>query len=812
MGRYSARRIQRSTAYKVWSYLLVLTLVSSGFLMPQGSQAVAVPSVVAQTTEPEAVVPDIPAKQETVRRTAYSKLDSNPDGSYTATFGVRPLHWLDETTGEYKPFDNTLRTATTPGYSHENTANSYKASFEQAADVAAGKPVARIEAGDTSITMTSIGANPSASNTAENRIVYAGAYPDTDLLYTVDNERVKEEIVLKATPAAVTSLAYTYDLNLKGLTATKRADNSVEFKDASGKAVFTMPAPFMVDSSGKPEVEYSDSVQVALADLGAGVLRLTLTPDLAWLTDPARVYPVTIDPTVEQVVYNGAGAQDTYILESTPNQNYSSNESLHVGKSSTGYRRNTLIQFPELDALPKDSVVTAAHLKLYAESGTDAVPMEIYANTSAWDEAKVTWNSSPAKGNYKYGSPTSSVPGWNSMWVSGLVRHWVNGSLANNGLRLMPEEATVSAGQSTQFLSSNAADSTKWPQLEVNYMPATRYGLSDIWSYKGMDHGSGNTNKVNVSTGNLVFQHEDGVAEMQGFIVGLTHIYSSQDPYGQTDYYDKAGAVYGEGWTFSQNIRLYKASGGAMVLRDEHGSTWVYAENTVQGTTQTYFRLPRYYHTLVKSTTTGMYTLTPSEGGDSFYFDAQGRLTKRENDNGQYLTYAYDDSDRLRTITDASPQSVRLDYEGPGMPARLSQITNVDGTVIKFGYGGGDLTTITHNPGTASEETTRLGYGIAHHLISVTNPSGQKSDLYYKIEHQWENAGDVDGFRAEGRATGVSQSTEHWFRGSASLKVALSDVTNIAVSSAALVPPSPMTLNSTQQELLAFVYVPGGSS
>ncbi len=833
-GRYSARRIQRSTAYKVWSYLLVLTLVSSVFLMPQSSQAVAVPFVVAQTTEPEpeAVVPDIPAKQETVRRTAYSRLDSNPDGSYTATFGVRPLHWLDETTGEYKLFDNTLRTATTPGYSHENTANSYRASFEQAADVAAGKPVARIEAGDTALTMTAVGANPSASNIAENRIVYAGAYPDTDLLYTVDNERVKEEIVLKAAPAAVTSLAYTYDLNLKGLTATKRADNSVEFKDASGKAVFAMPAPFIVDSSGKPEVEYSDSVQVALADLGAGVLRLTLTPDLAWLTDPARVYPVTIDPTVEQVVYKGVGAQDVHLVECCPTQNTAGSAVVHVGKNSSGQRRDTLIRFPELNTLPQDSVVTVAYLKMYAEAGTNALPMEIHAITKDWTETDATWGSMPldtTMGDSIYGSPNSTVPGWNNMWVTGLVRYWVKGTLGNRGFRIFSKG---SASESVSFSSGDSTTAAQRPQLQVNYVPATRLGQDGMWTYTGQDHGGGNSSSVEVSTGNVVLHHDNGTFG--------GHTYNSQDPYGQTAYYDKAGAVYGEGWTFSENLRLYEAGNGAVVFKDgSGGSNRVYARNTVKDGVQQYF-VPLYYALkLTKDVSTNpdlkkIWTLAPDSGGQIMYFDGGGKIRSVEDGTGNSSSYAYDtdptDSTdpnyteklanpdgRLTSITDGAGRKTLFEYKE--LSGRLSKVTDIENRVSTYEYSSyGNLLKIHHGvttnaDGTTSAlSTTSFGYSMGHHLLRVTNPRGHTSYINYGAQHPWDDSvKGPDGFIAEGKATGVSYSTEHVYRGSGALKLDVSGLTDTTTAYASRTFTTPTAWNAVQQELITYVWTPAGS-
>ncbi len=829
---HSVRKLQRSGFYNAWTLLLIITLLGAGALVPPKAQAAAPPTattaaplaqaVASEDTGPEAVVPDVPAKNEVSGRSRYSRTERNPDGTYTATFSQRPLHWQDER-GEWREFVNELKPSTQPGYSHQNTSNGYRASFGKPTDVAVGRPVLRLESEGASLVLEAVGAKPSASQASGSRLLYTEAYPDTDIRYTVDNERIKEEVVLKKAPATEQAAIYKYDLELSGVTATKKADNSIVFNDSSGKVIYRIPRPFMLDSSRDPEKAYSDDIQVTLTQLSEGKHRLEYAPSLTWLRDASRVYPVVLDPTVEQVTYTAAGGQDVHLYECCPTQNTAGSAVVHVGKNSSGQRRDTLIQFPELTTLPQDTVVTTAYLKMYADTGTDNLPMEIHAVTNKdWTETDATWGSMPldtTMGKSIYGSPSSSVPGWNNMWVTGLVRYWVRGTLPNHGFRIF---SNGTENQSVAFRSGDNTDAATRPQLQVNYVPATRYGIHQLWTYTEHDYGTanttdtegtyggGNTSATNISTGNLVFQHEDGFVDMKGFLVKLGHIYNSQDPYGQTSYYDKTGAVYGEGWTFTQNIRLYATGDGAMVLKDEQGVTWVYAAN---GSSGSYFTPSHYNYILKKDTASGEYTLTLDGGGDTLYFDSGGKLTRRDDHNLDYLTYAYDTSGRLSSITDMNGAAISLRYEGPGTPGRLSQITEPSGRVSTYGYDAdGDLTRITHDVGTTQESTTGLGYGIAHHLISVTNPSGQKSDIYYKIEHSWDAAGASDGYRPEGRATAVSQSTERAFRGAGSLRVDLSDVTSTTVSSAARIYSTPVEWNSTQQGLLAHVYVPSGYS
>ena len=66
------------------------------------------------------------------------------------------------------------------------------------------------------------------------------------------------------------------------------------FKDGD-ESVFTIPTPFMFDSSENPENNYD--VMVTLKEFNNGYI-YTLTPDNSWLTNDSRVYPVMIDPAI----------------------------------------------------------------------------------------------------------------------------------------------------------------------------------------------------------------------------------------------------------------------------------------------------------------------------------------------------------------------------------------------------------------------------------------------------------------------------------------------------------------------------------
>jgi hypothetical protein len=64
-----------------------------------------------------------------------------------------------------------------------------------------------------------------------------------------------------------------------------------------GQTAFTLTSPFMHDSAGNGSKAVAVSLRPA-AHHGARGYEVTITADDAWLDDPARAYPVGLDPTV----------------------------------------------------------------------------------------------------------------------------------------------------------------------------------------------------------------------------------------------------------------------------------------------------------------------------------------------------------------------------------------------------------------------------------------------------------------------------------------------------------------------------------
>ncbi|MEM8533532.1 MAG: RHS repeat-associated core domain-containing protein, partial [Chloroflexota bacterium] len=122
-----------------------------------------------------------------------------------------------------------------------------------------------------------------------------------------------------------------------------------------------------------------------------------------------------------------------------------------------------------------------------------------------------------------------------------------------------------------------------------------------------------------------------------------------------------------------------------------------------------------------------VYVLTNDIGATEYFFDADGKLTRMEDLNENYLDFSYD-HDRLVRIVDQANRSTTLEYTRN----RLSKIIDMAGRTSTYAYDQrGNLITIKHAVGTADEVTTQLRYNRGNLLGKITNPRGLSSYIAY---------------------------------------------------------------------------------
>jgi RHS repeat-associated protein len=280
------------------------------------------------------------------RRSPTSRTFRNPNGTLSTELFTKPVHYLDRS-GQFQLIDNSL-IAEPDATTLRNAANRYKATFKNRIE----SDFFGFEYRGRSLRMALEGARPEAAQWSGNRLTYTEVLDQVDLTYTVANDYVKEEIVLKSPDAPA---AFTFTLHLAGVKAEKSGRDGIRFRDAqTDEALFAIPPMFMRDAIGV----LSAAVTVEAEHKG-NQLRLTITPDAQWLRDADRAFPVVVDPTLALQPDIGGGLDTTIANdEGLQDLNLGFDPALSVG---AGYA--SLLKF-DLSAIPRASAIESATLKL----------------------------------------------------------------------------------------------------------------------------------------------------------------------------------------------------------------------------------------------------------------------------------------------------------------------------------------------------------------------------------------------------------------------------------------------------------------
>ncbi|MET8361700.1 DNRLRE domain-containing protein [Micromonospora sp. NPDC005171] len=333
-------------------------------------------------------------KELTGKRTANGKVYQLSDGRTQAEISMVPLHYRDAK-GTLQTIDTRVRPVKDKGYVQGNRTNTFTSLFGDSSD-----ELVRFEQGGRSIELGLQGAAKGVTPTVSgSTVTYAGVAGGADVVYDVTSTALKEKIVLRRAPSGPVS--YTFTLDTAGLTAQQRADGSIAFVPrAGGEPAFVMPAPFMFDAKDDKASPvgkvWSDKVTQTVTQSG-GRSTITVTADGGWLADPARVYPVVIDPTIK-VQPVPTDAQDVQIYSADPAHAYGQDTTkwpLSVGTSGSGKWRS-LVKF-DTSLVPANTTIDDARLEMYYSQTHTAwqydVPIEARRVTAGWDEDSATWNS-----------------------------------------------------------------------------------------------------------------------------------------------------------------------------------------------------------------------------------------------------------------------------------------------------------------------------------------------------------------------------------------------------------------------------------
>ena len=373
-------------------------------------------------------------KELTGKRTALTRSFQMSDGSVQQELSAVPLNYQDAK-GAWQSVDTTVRPVAHGAFTAADETNTFQTYFSPNAG-----SLVRLQAGGASVQLGADGASTSAPKLKGSSVSYPGAWTGTDLTYQVGPAGLKESLVLTKAPA--TGPSYSFTLSVAALTPKQNPDGSIAFYGTeSPQPVLTIPAPYMTDSkadgSSPYGKAYSTQVKQSMTwEAATRTLHVTETPDAGWLAAPARVYPVTVDPTIV-IAPTPSTAANVMISADGPTSNYDTSWRLSVGTTTTGASR-ALIKFP-MPSVPAGTTITSADLQLYYDqtftTGSTAVPLQALQANAAWDPTTATWNSASGIGGPVVGTATKAAnvqDVWNDFTVTSAVQAWLNGS-ANNG-------------------------------------------------------------------------------------------------------------------------------------------------------------------------------------------------------------------------------------------------------------------------------------------------------------------------------------------------------------------------------------------
>lgn len=294
-----------------------------------------------------------------------------------------------------------------------------------------------------------------AAKTNGSTVTYPAALPGVDLKLQATSTGVQEDLLL-TTAQAPTS--YSYRLALTNLTPQLTADGAVELRDGA-KVIGVIPAGTAKDANNA-----SGAVRYTLAKAG-NAWTLGVTLDANWLHDPARAFPVDIDPSAGQynatddmyVKSNGAVDSMGEILQTGYVDGALARSYLHFGLGDLG-----------------NKYILGGTLNLWAVGTTTCSPrtVNVYEATAGWNTGQ-RWPGAQvgrqlASGTFAHGAAGCSDPAAEGLqFDADVLTDWTHGTAMGNGISLRAADESDRNGM--RFASANAQKAENRPFLDVLY-------------------------------------------------------------------------------------------------------------------------------------------------------------------------------------------------------------------------------------------------------------------------------------------------------------------------------------------------------
>ncbi|MBP3686127.1 MAG: RHS repeat protein, partial [Clostridia bacterium] len=580
---------------------------------------------------------------------------------------------------------------------------------------------------------------------------------NTDLSFSLVGTTLKENLVFSALPAET---SYTYRLETT-LRAEVQESGAVLFY-ADETPVIELAAPYLFDAAG----EKSFDVSVTLSSVRDGY-SYTVTPSRAWLADPARTYPVTLDPSFLE--YNINNVKDNYAIRdltstqssswNTVLTNLSDKNKIGAGYPASNIKVGTLIYADVLSELRQRSVnARIVDARLVLAQTDDACPAGLVVRarklTSDWNTANIPEDEyrlndaipSADSRILDYFVTESTLPENRqyTLDITAAVQEWSTGHAPNYGLYL-----DVASGAPVAMVKWGSSDqSTVAPPIfYVNYRETM--GVEDYWTYSSVAAGRYGTAAVNHFNGNLVSLQSVCATDGLRMPVEIALTYNSGV---QTE---ANFAKVGTGWKFNLESLLLATTGDLAAdypyyLLDSDGTIHYFTEGEEEDEWVDEDGLGL---TMTEANT--LYTLWAKDGSKSEFRKADGRLYRVYDSENNYVQVNYSTSQmRISSVRDGANRVYTFTYNSDG---QVSMVTDPADREYTFTYSGTKLVSITYPDGVKTEFSYLTPSGTTLNLLStIYKPDGSFVTADYSAQGgMWR----VHNIRTKKTATEISRLT-----------------------------------------------------
>ena len=278
--------------------------------VPNAKPPAAPPAKV--TSRPDVVSAAVTARSQGSRvevesmRTETSTTWSNPDGTMTTEAHAAPIRF--KSGGAWKDVDLTLQKGIDGSVAPRAQQHGLRLGKRNAAT---GQVFASADSGPgKTVEWVSPWKLPEPTLDG-TKATYAEVQPGVDLVLDARRNGFENDFIVKQRPTAAP--VWRIPLRTKGLTAKPQKDGSIAFVDAKNVVRSKIPVGYMWDvakgRNGEPVNKAT--VKVTVEQVSAGKATLVVAPDAKWFLDPARVFPVTVDPTYATA--SAYAAFDTFV-------------------------------------------------------------------------------------------------------------------------------------------------------------------------------------------------------------------------------------------------------------------------------------------------------------------------------------------------------------------------------------------------------------------------------------------------------------------------------------------------------------------